>query len=220
MRKRPPHRSASRNVGSGEAGFSLLEALFSSVLVLVIAVSILPLFMRALESNTAGGRSSQISTLVIGQIEENNQGLVDRPDWQLTGAAVSALSLPTRFWDTGRVYHDDLVRDQLGDEKWIDAADTPEGPLMWASNITVRKYTFADVHIGLDVSGSLSVIGHPQLFDTPLRTDSGGRIHNSHFTELTMSIVESRAWDSDDGLVYAAFLGKGQRITIGHLRAY
>lgn len=195
-----------------EAGFSLLEGLFAAALMLVVAVSILPLFMRALDSNTRGGRASQVSTFVTAELEEVNQATIDRDDWQLTGANTSVLTFPTSYWDTGQLYASEGSPAQIGDEGWIDDASAAAGPILWSRDMTVRKYSFADVHITIEVGGAaLATLGDPRLFDSPLTTDSDGVVFNDHFTELRVSLREDRA-----GIP----LSSGQRMTTRHFRVY
>ncbi len=195
-----------------EAGFSLLEGLFAAALLLVVAVSILPLFMRALESNTRGGRASQVSTFVTAELEEINQATIDRDDWKLTGANTSVLTFPTSFWDTGQLYASEGSPAKIGDEGWIDNAAAATGLVLWSRDMTVRKYSFADVHITIEVGGgSLATLGDPRLFDSPLTTDTDGDVFNDHFTEFRVSLRENRAETP---------LNSGQRMTVGQLRVY
>ena len=72
---RPPGGGQAKR---GDAGFSLVEGLIAAALLLVIAVSILPLFTRALKSNLSGGRASQLGdvgqTGLTGKIETAGAG--------------------------------------------------------------------------------------------------------------------------------------------------
>ncbi len=191
-----------------ESGFSLVEGLIAAALLLIIAVGVLPLFTRALESNIAGGRSSQLSTFVGADIEIVNQGPVDDDDWSIAGEPGGVLDLGTKYWDIGNLYSP-TVPDELGDEKWLDEADvgSHEGPIMWGLSASVRKYSLADLHILLGTGGVLVTEGEsPFLFDDPLTDDE-----NAHIAEVRVTIREERT-----GLPAAT----GQRITVGHYRAF
>ena len=197
--------------GTGQAGFSLLEGLFAAALLLVVAVSILPLFVRALESNTRGGRSSQLSTFVQAELEELNQATIDRDDWNLSVAGTSVLQFPPLFWDTGQLYTDDSSPAQLGDEGWVQTPGA-NAQILWSRDLAIRKYSFADIHTSINIDGvTLSTRGDPRLFDRPLETESDGELHNSHISEFRVSMREDR-----DGIPLSA----GQRMTIGHFRTY
>lgn len=180
----------------------------AAALLLVVSVSVLPLFMRALESNTRGGRASQVSTLATATLEEINQATVDRDDFQLTGTEVGIRQTGTMFWDMGKLYDGNPAK--IGDERWV-TVDTGT-PLLWSRDLDVRKYSFADVHSSIEVAGSeLSTLGDPRWFDSPLETDDDGDLFNAHITEFRVHIVENR-----DGIP----VNSGQRISVGHFRTF
>jgi len=194
-----------------EAGFSLLEGLFAAALLLVVGVSVLPLFMRALESNTRGGRSSQVATFATAEVEEVNQTTIDRADWNITTAGSTSLQFPPQFWDLGRLVSTGSAA-QIGDEGWVDTEADAVGPILWTRDLMLLKYSFADIHTTIQVDGvTLNTLGDPRLFDTPLTVDADGDQFNSHITEFRVSMQEDR-----DGLPLAA----GQRMTIGHYRTF
>ncbi|MCP3961586.1 MAG: hypothetical protein GY719_27405 [bacterium] len=202
-----------RTVGKpGEEGFSLVEGLIAAALLLVVAVGILPLFMRALESNISGGRSSQITTFVSADIEAVNQLIVDRDEWDLTGSDFLTLDVGTNtgtdFWDIGTL-SDGVQPARLGDEEWVDEETDATGPILWSRDMVLRKYSLGDVQIlaGTDATAdALVTVGHPMLFDSPLDTDL-----NAHLTEIRVTIQENRAEIPS---------ASGQRITVGHFRTF
>ncbi len=205
-----------------EAGFSLVEGLMAAALLLVVAVSVLPVFMRALESNVRGGRASQVSALVIAELESINQATVDRAEWQLTGADSGVRETGTRYWDLGVLAAGGSPA-KIGDEKWIDEGDTPAGPVLWTRELDVRKYSFADVHASITVGDvTLSTLGDPRWFDSPLATDGDGDLYNAHITEFRVHMREDRdgkpAVFTDN--VTGATVWMGQRMTIGHYRTF
>lgn len=192
----------------GESGFSLVEGLIAAALLLVIAVSVLPVFTRALESNIAGGRSSQLSTFVSADIEAVNQMLVDRDDWSVA-ATGGVRDLGTMYWDIGPLFGAAGVPDRLGDEEWIADPATAQGPVMWSRNVSVRKYSLSDLQIlaGTDVAeDELAAVGNPMLLDQPLTEDD-----DAHLVEVRVTIRENRA---------ALPAASGQRITVSHFRAF
>ncbi len=210
-----------------EAGFSLVEGLMAAALLLVVAVSVLPLFMRALESNIRGGRSSQVSALVTAELEAINQSVVDRPEWQLTGGDVGVRETGTLFWDMGEQAAGGNPA-KIGDEGWIDVdgGDVPVGLVLWQRRLDVRKYSMADVHSGVTSTGGVvgfETLGDPRFLDSPLATDDDGDLYNAHLTEFRVHIVEDRdgkpaevavGGDSDNTI------WMGQRMTIGHFRTF
>lgn len=201
-----------REAGSREAGFSLVEGLMAAGLLLVVAVSVLPLFMRALESNTRGGRSSQLSTLGIAAIEEINQATVDREDFQLTGAVSGVRETGTMYWEMGPLYEGESAPAVIGDEKWIADDNDAVSPILWLRDIDVRKYSFADVHTSISVGDAeLSTLGDPRWFDSPLETDDAGDLYNAHVTEFRVHIKQNR-----EGIP----IDSAQRLTVGYFRTF
>ena len=204
--RRGPHRAsfASRRTPR-QAGFSLVEGLIAAALLLVIAVSVLPIFMRALESNLSGGRSSQLSTFVSTDLEGVNQEPVDQDAWDVGGTGTGVLDLGDDFFDLGPSSPSLYV----GDEKWVDTEADATGPgsLLWRRNISVRKYSLADVQILVGAGGGLVTAGEsPMLFDAPLTDDA-----EAHLAEIRVTIKERR-----DGVPAAS----GKRVTTGHFRAF
>jgi len=197
-------RFARRHRRVGAAGYSLLEVLFSAALLLVISVSILPLFTRAMESNVAGGRATAMSTLVAADVETVGQTTVDHPDWNITsGVAV----LGTQFYNAGVP-----GSDHVGEAEWKDDHTDP-GLYLWERSTAVRKYSYADVIPGTVSVGddtTLVTRGHPELYDQPLDDDDGADASNAH-------VVEFRVVINPDSSAAATV---GQRMTVGHYRAY
>ena len=208
-RDRAPERRLPRaSWRRSESGFSLVEGLIAAALLLVIAAGILPLYTRAVSSNIAGGRSSQLSAFASADIEEDNQTSVDRADWSL-GLSGGVLDLGTLFWVGGQVYASEAVPYTIGNQhqKWLASPADSDGLVFWSRNVTIRKYSLSDLQIlaGTDVSDDeITAVGHPMLLDTPLTDDANG-----HLTEFRVSIKERR------GTLPAA---TGQRTTVSHFR--
>ena len=193
------------NPARGQAGFSLIEGIIAAGLLLVVAVAVLPIFVRALDSNLSGGRRSQLSTFASGELEELNQQSVDQAAWSVAGAPGGVLERGSRFWDSGP----NLEPDLLGDEAWVDVlpADPDRLVLYQRSSSTVRKYNLADIQIVVGAGGGLASSGvDPMLFDSPLADDDG-----AHLTEIRVSIRENRE---------ALPAASGKRITVRQFRVY
>ncbi len=189
--------------GGGAAGYSLLEVLFASLLLLVVAVSILPLFTRALQSNLSGGRASNMTNFAASDIEAANQRTINHPAYDLEGQ--ETVNLGRRFWNlvvdsTGRNAY-------IGDEQW-EADDTGDGVFVWERSTTVRKYSISDITPLVQPDGTtLSALGHPYKYDSPLTLDDS----SVHLSEFRVTIRPNQ-----DNLPAAT----GRRLTVGHFRAY
>ncbi len=199
-----------------QGGFSLLETLFAAVLLFVVSVSILPLFTRALQSNTAGGWSNIMSNFVGEDIEASNQMILDHENLDLPIGGT--LDLGSQYWSSGTTDTGEANR-ILGDGKWQESPDGP-GLVLWMRRSTVRKYSFADIGegtISADGSSTLVTLGHPELFDSPLTNDDGADGYKAHLTELRVTVQPCR---NCDGTEPEQFLNIGQRMTVSHFRAY
>lgn len=194
-----------------EAGFSLVEGLMAAALLLVIAVSVLPVFVRAVESNTRGGRASQVTAFVNSEIESINQAFISRDEWKLDGSATSVLETTTDYWDAGQLYENASSPAKIGDEQWVEDKSSAE-LVLWSRDMDIRKYSFADVHTTISVAGTeFATLGDPRWFDSPLTTDDDGNLFNAHVTEFRVRIVEDRE---------NVPLDSGQRMTVGHFRTF
>lgn len=198
--------------GPGQAGFSLIEGLIAAALLLVIAVGILPVFTRSLESNISGGRSSQMSTFAVASIEDDNQTSIDRADWSVAGTGV--VNIDQEFWVAGKLFDSELVPYTLGPvtQRWLGPGVAPtaaDGQVFWSRDVSIRKYSLSDLQIvaGTDVSDDVIVaVGNPMLLDTPLTDDQNG-----HLVELRVTLKEVR-----NGVPVAS----GRRLTTSHYRTF
>jgi prepilin-type N-terminal cleavage/methylation domain-containing protein len=194
----------------GQAGFSLVEMLLATALLLVIVVSVVPLFTRSLESNATGSRASFMTVFVQQDLERVNQATVDHPYWDFGGPLTSA-TMSGNALDFGTEYWTSAAADRIGDEGWRSDA-SGAGLYLWERSAKLRKYTYADVLPGsLEVTGSgLASLGHPELFDSPLADDDGVAGRNVHILEMRVTI------QPHSGLP----LDRGQQMTVGQFRAY
>lgn len=196
----PKHRACH---GGNSAGYSLLEVLFASLLLLVVAVSILPLFTRALQSNLAGGRASNMTNFAASDLEAANQRTINHSQYDLEGQQV--LSLGEAFWNL--VVDGTGSNSSIGDEKW-QADDTGSGVFVWKRSTKVRKYSISDITPLVQPDGTtLSALGHPYKYDSPLSLDDS----SVHLSEFRVTIRPNQ-----DNLPAAT----GRRLTVGHFRAY
>lgn len=199
--------------GARQAGLSLTEVLIAAALLLLIAISIIPIFQRAVVSNISGGEATQVSTggVRVG-LESMNQMTVNHPDITIPETS-NALALDPLLLDTGTLI-EGQAQALLGDERWIAAPDWPSseptltGRALWVRQTQLRNFTYADIHSGtISVTGNTVVtLGDPYYFDTP-------RVGNE-----TWDIKENRVEIS--GNRESGPLGPGQHLAVGMLRAY
>lgn len=145
---------------SGESGMSLVEVVLASLILLLIAVGILPLFTRAMASNVAGSDSTYVSNMATERTEEFLQLNFDAEPLRLDDGA------------TSRVYNEVHIRDYPSagssdyEEVWIDGtlADVPaEDRAQWTRVTTIRQYSITDLATplpgtpGTDPNGAVHV---------------------------------------------------------------
>lgn len=216
MRPRTQSLRAARRRKMANGGFSLLESLFAAALLFVVAVSIIPLFTRALQSNAAGGWSNVMTNFVGENLESANQMVLDHENLDLPINGV--LQVDAQYWNSGATDSADGDR-IIGDGGWEDDPDGP-GLVLWMRRASVRKYSFADISIGTisaDGSDTLIPLGNPELFDSPLTTDDGANGYKAHLTEIRVTVQPCRRCNGDEP---DEFLALGQRMTVSHFRAY
>ncbi len=143
-----------------EAGMSLVEVVLASLILLLIAIGILPMFTRSMASNVAGSDSTYVSNMATERTEEFLQLNFDAEPLRLADGA------------TSRVYNEVYIRDYPSadssdyEEVWMDGtlAQVPaEDRPLWTRVTTVRQYSITDLATplpgtpGTDPNGAVHV---------------------------------------------------------------
>ncbi len=116
---------------SAEAGFSLLEVLIASVILLFVAIGVLPLFQRAMANNTQGREITQVVHRAKSEMEEIIQ--LDFNDALLTWTGADETEI-TQYWDDAN-------------EAWITVADltaVPDGT-DYTRQIRVKQFNLDEL---------------------------------------------------------------------------
>jgi Tfp pilus assembly protein PilV len=126
---------ARRRDGRGAAGgFSLVEALLASVILMIVALGVLPLFSRAMVSNLAGSESTSLSSMAMERAEEFYQYPFNSPRLTIPGGSTE-------------VFFDEVWTEQDG--RWIDgtvaAAESADKTVLWTRRTRVRQFGINDV---------------------------------------------------------------------------
>jgi hypothetical protein len=123
----PGHRSTCATGPGG--GFTVIEVLVASVLFLMIALGVLPLFTRSIVSNAEGFDHTRVATFARARGEEFMQLPFDSPE----------LALVT---GTERVF--DEYYSQSTSE-WIDGTAPVGDPALWTRTTTIRQFNISDL---------------------------------------------------------------------------
>lgn len=206
--KTPPfsRRSPGTRRRRGEAGLSLLETLIATAILGIVAVGLLPIFHRAVWNNISGADASLVTQMVKSEQEgleslpydapAINMGLLDPADPSLRNIAGGGqeMVLSTKVWDPAA--NAPVVsgyQQTLSNGSWLTDPATAQGLVVWRRQSIVRQYTYADISDGvIDVTtgNTLTTLGHPHLFDTPLSADAPTSQVN--FVEQDVSITSLR----------------------------
>jgi Tfp pilus assembly protein PilV len=124
-----------RRDGRGAAGgFSLVEALLASVILMIVALGVLPLFSRAMVSNLAGSESTSLSSMAMERAEEFYQYPFNSSRLTIPGGSTE-------------VFFDEVWTEQDG--RWIDgtvaAAESADKTVLWTRRTRVRQFGINDV---------------------------------------------------------------------------
>lgn len=115
--------------GRTSAGFSLIEALISALLLVIVILGLIPLFSAAMRNTLAGRELSVASQHGRSQVEELVQLPLDRP----------ALVVPLGTDEGTETEHV-----ALGEERWTSGA--APGPAPWERTTVVRQYNVRDLY--------------------------------------------------------------------------
>ncbi|MEM7480605.1 MAG: hypothetical protein AAF481_05485 [Acidobacteriota bacterium] len=189
-----------RRPSRGEAGIGLVEALIAMALLLVVAISILPLFTRSMSNNVAGSQSTQIANQARRQLESLYQLPFNNQALEITAGSER---LTTDYFSSG----DPKVE---GDEYWTATAPSGTARTVWTRDTTIRQYSLGGTVTDSDADGVLDFI--PGLedsddpgdddygyFDSPL--DAGTDRGFIHIKEVEVLLQYSEGDHTGEGLV-------------------
>ena len=140
--------TASRCGQRDAAGFTLVEVLIASVMVVAIALSTVPMFTQALSNNTAGMDSTEVANVARGHLER----LVELP------FGIAELTLTAGAEKQSGEYFSTLT------ESWHPyPLPTGSAAVLWTRTTTVRQYGLSALADGvLDPAEALASDAQPE----------------------------------------------------------
>lgn len=145
------------------AGFSLVEAILASLILLVVALGVLPLFTRAMASNFSGAESTSLSNMATGRAEELYQLPFDHAE--LTIDVGQTERLVEECWTAE-------------DGHWIvdttNVCQTKQ--VLWTRQTRIRQFTINDL-----------------LGNDPKPLDGGTPPGSVHVKEIDIEVASGRA---------------------------
>lgn len=123
-------RELNRRPGRTDRGFSVVEVLIASLIFLIIAVGILPLFASSARNNMEGREATEVSNFGRSVLEDLLH--VDFNDARLTvPAGQTALTSEEYF--------------SQPDQVWKAGTGSSVDPALWRRTTTVRQYGYPDL---------------------------------------------------------------------------
>lgn len=159
LKRNPPtreHPEAPRRA----AGFTLIEALIAAALLGVIAISILPLFLRAMVNNKQGSDSTVVTTFSKTNLESLDAVPFDGPAVTVPSGSTSLVVVD---------WYAQQSSAQVGgtNGKWIVTCTQPpatctsptpptgQGLVLWKRTTTVQQFAINDVTFSNPQDGSI-----------------------------------------------------------------
>ena len=158
--RRPKLGKASQR--TGQAGFSIVEVLLASLLLLFVALGILPLFAQSIVSNAQGQDSTSAANFARSRLEEFMQLPFDDARLLVTAGTERQ--------------HDEIYL--FNGKKWIDGTTPPAGDwALWTRTTRVHQYQATDLNTRLPAGSDNSLI-HLKEVEVEVvsnRNSSGGQ---------------------------------------------
>ena len=145
-----------RATGPG-SGFTIIEVLVASVLFLMIALGVLPLFTRSIVSNAEGFDHTRVATFARARGEEFMQLPFDSPDLKpVTG--------------TERVFDEYYSQSSSA---WVDGTAPVGDPALWTRTTTIRQFNVDDLATPLPDTAAAENVHLKEITVTVDSTRSG-----------------------------------------------
>ncbi|HVG07921.1 MAG TPA: hypothetical protein VNM67_09460 [Thermoanaerobaculia bacterium] len=120
-----------------ERGFSVVEVLIATLIFLIIAVGILPLFAASARNNLDGREATEVSNFGRSAVEDLLQATISDP--RLAVPAGSTVRVSDEYWSKK-------------DEVWKSGTGTSTDVALWRRQTRVRQYNVSN--LGTPLNGS------------------------------------------------------------------
>ena len=132
-----------------EGGFSLIEVLIASVIMLFIALGVVALFTMSAASNLQGSESTKAANYARERLEQLWQVPFSAPELTITGSATENKSYE---------YYDNATK------KWTAmAGPTPPAVATWSRITTVRQFAVDNLASAAAISGDIGSANPQQV---------------------------------------------------------
>lgn len=118
----------------GQQGFSVVEVLIASLIFLVIAVGILPLFAASTRNTADGREATEVSNFGRSGVEDLMQATFNDP--RLTVPASGTVLATTEYFSKAT-------------QAWVTGTASSADPALWQRRIRVRQFNVNDMADGI-----------------------------------------------------------------------
>lgn len=177
----------------------MLEVLIATGVMLVIALSVLPLLLRSVANNTRGGEATQAASFAGAQLDALLQMPFDRGPMVLADTTAETVMVETQTLAADVSVPELMV--EPPDARWQDGDVADTETMQWRRTTRVRQFGLTDLEP--DPGTGLTSL------DQPL--PGGTAAQFVHLKEVEVRIESGRE---------AGALGAGQDLTIRVLKAF
>ncbi len=146
-----------------EQGFSLVEVMVASLILLVLILGVLPLFTRSMINNQAGNDYTKLSNHGKSRVEEFFQLRFDDPRLTIAGGGTEATF--DDYWS-------------ISSEKWLPGP-APAGDSEWNRTVTVRQF-----NLGTSIDKDTTTVD----FQATAALDGGADAISVHLKEILVEV--------------------------------
>lgn len=174
-------------IDKSRSGFSLIEVLMAMGLLVIVVVSLLPLFSRSVIENLEGKESTLSTNHARSELETHKQLTFN--NWELDIPVGNTERVTDAEWTQA-------TPSQIGDERWV--TDAPPGELVpWTRTTRVRQFGINGV-ADTDLDGVIDQIRGLEDEDFDGRFDNlliGGTSPSAiHLKEVRVEIEAAKQW--------------------------
>jgi len=128
-----------------ERGFTVIEGLVATAILLIVAIGVLPLFTSSILNNTRGSDSTIASNFGKTTVENLSQQPFGGPDLTIPGGATQKVT--NEWWKPGAGPINDST------QGWQSTAPSGSTFTTWTRTTTVQQYGVRDILNSQDSSG-------------------------------------------------------------------
>lgn len=178
---------------------SMLEVLIATGVMLVIALSILPLLLRSLANNNQGAEATQAAIFVAGELDTRLQLPFDRGEMRVIDGLNERVDVETQAL-AGDVSIPELV-DAPPNRRWADGEPDDPNAMQWRRSVRLRQFSLVDLQP--DAGTGITSL------DSPL--PGGTNAQFVHLKEIEVRVETGRQ---------SGISGVGQDFTVRVLKAF